>query len=441
MRTGKTFFTIIMLLLIAAFVYGITELFLLRYETGDIYPIYSSLRADPLGTKAFYEAINDMIGLSAQRKYQPLHKFVDLSDTTMLYIGMSPARMAYTDRVSAQLLDNLIVKGNRLVMTFVPEASFPFSTLDDENLPNEGEKDQKNETKTDKETHDEKSAKDSPQATPTEKEQPQDKSADTNEAAQSVSLAERWGVTIESEDVAAGQSDARHARAVEQHLDLPDKISWHGSIYFEKMNVAWRVLYTSNRKPVVIERSMGSGSIVLCADSYLFSNEAMRNERHPALLAWVLGSHPNILFDETHFGIAEEPGIASLIRQYRLSWFAAACLGLALLFVWRNAVSFVPPYSERDREKTDVGKDIHEGLVNLLRRNIAADGLVTLCLDEWEKSLGARRKEFAPTLEEIRTLINAENARPAKERNPVELYRTISRMLAGRQHGEHLRSS
>jgi hypothetical protein len=41
------------------------ELFELRFERGDVYPAYSSLRADPLGAMAFYESLEKIPGLSA----------------------------------------------------------------------------------------------------------------------------------------------------------------------------------------------------------------------------------------------------------------------------------------------------------------------------------------------------------------------------------------
>ena len=41
---------------VIGFAVGITKLFLLRFEAGDVYPPYSSLRADPLGTMVLYKA-------------------------------------------------------------------------------------------------------------------------------------------------------------------------------------------------------------------------------------------------------------------------------------------------------------------------------------------------------------------------------------------------
>ena len=47
--------TLVLLLpvLLVLFGFGVLRLFRLRFETGDVYPPYSSLRSDPLGAKAF----------------------------------------------------------------------------------------------------------------------------------------------------------------------------------------------------------------------------------------------------------------------------------------------------------------------------------------------------------------------------------------------------
>ena len=42
---------------IALFFYAVIHIMLLRYERGDLYPPYSTLRTDPLGARAFYEAL------------------------------------------------------------------------------------------------------------------------------------------------------------------------------------------------------------------------------------------------------------------------------------------------------------------------------------------------------------------------------------------------
>ncbi len=51
------------LLLGGLFVTGLIQLILLRFESGDVYPPYSSLRADPLGCKALYESLGRVADL------------------------------------------------------------------------------------------------------------------------------------------------------------------------------------------------------------------------------------------------------------------------------------------------------------------------------------------------------------------------------------------
>jgi hypothetical protein len=68
---------------------------------------------------------------------------------------------------------------------------------------------------------------------------------------------------------------------------------------------------------VVVERQVGRGTIVMASDSYFLSNEALQRDRHADLLAWLVGSGTQVVFDEAHLGIVEKPGVATLMRKYR----------------------------------------------------------------------------------------------------------------------------
>ena len=46
--------------LIVVFGAGVIRLFQLRFEAGDVYPPYSSYRADPLGTRALYQSLENL---------------------------------------------------------------------------------------------------------------------------------------------------------------------------------------------------------------------------------------------------------------------------------------------------------------------------------------------------------------------------------------------
>ena len=66
----KKHFPILVLLgCTAAFAFGLVQLFQLRFEVGDVYPPYSSLRSDPLGAMAFYESLEKLPGVSVRRDF------------------------------------------------------------------------------------------------------------------------------------------------------------------------------------------------------------------------------------------------------------------------------------------------------------------------------------------------------------------------------------
>ena len=390
MRKNTVFLSILALLVAAVFVYGITQLLILRYEAGDIYPPYSSLRTDPLGAKALYEGIDNVQGFTAERNYQPLVKLKEVSATTIFYVGMEILEFLWMDKEVAQTLENLVIQGNRVIISFVPVYKEP-----------------------------------------AKKNAPPDKTYFES----LLSVEGRWGVKFGYMGLPIGKDHKYQAiQALSQgEAPLPATVSWHTSLYFDtSVGEGWKVIYAASRQPVMIEKAMGKGTIVLAADSYFLSNEAMRNERHPELLAWLIGPNAEVVFDETHFGVLESPGIASLIRKYRLGWFVAGLVVLAVLFVWKNALSFVPPSEDALPENGRPGKDVTSGLMNLLRQNISAREIVPVCFEEWQKSVTHDRKEFGNTLEKIQAVIQAEKARPARERDPVKCYQTISKILGER---------
>ena len=95
--------------------------------------------------------------------------------------------------------------------------------------------------------------------------------------------------------------------------NLPQRISWHTAVYFDDLDDSWRVIYSAEGRPVIVERSYGNGSLVLLADTFFISNEALRSERYPELLAWTVGPNTRLIFDETHLDIRKQPGVLSLI--------------------------------------------------------------------------------------------------------------------------------
>ena len=240
-------------------------------------------------------------------------------------------------------------------------------------------------------------------------------------------VAKRWGFSFGYLPEEKGKAYDRHAALVEPGGHLESDLAWHSALYFRDLKPHWKVLYMCGTMPVVIERRYGAGSIVLAADSFFVSNEALRSDRHPRLLARLVAGPPTVVFDEEHNGIRDNPGIATLARNYRLHGVVAGLLLLAALFVWKNAVRFIPAYPQDDGGNDVIaGKEAGEGFINLLRRAIRPAAVFEVCLGEWRKAFSQKPRELA----KVEEIWAQEQTRPARERDPVAAYRTISRALA-----------
>ena len=407
----KRYFPLILLLGCAsAFTFGLVRLFQLRFEVGDVYPAYSSLRSDPLGTMAFYESLGRVPGISARRDFSTQDRLPEEPHTVYLQLAGSYYDW---DRVPADLsreLEAFFARGNRLVITFYPRTwSYDFHDNDDET---NSVKSAQSKAKNERMTPDKPAKK---------------KKKQTDDEDRGVDLTERWGFGMDFIKLKAADNVYEPARVANKtDLPLPRTLNWHSGLVFTNLDGAWRVIYARGTNAVLIERHFGKGSVVMATDSYFVSNEAMARDRHADLLAWLVGTNQNAFFDEAHLGVVETSGVAMLMRKYRLHGLAAGLLLLAGLFIWKNASSLVPPYTEQERQGYIAGKDSAAGFVNLLRRSIARRDLLMVCFAEWEKSAGqcsaARRQQASAAFQ-------AENSLPPKDRNPIATYQKICSIL------------
>lgn len=426
------------LALALAFGWGLVELFVLRYEVGDSYPPYSSLRADPLGTKALATALGELPNVEVRRNFKPLPKLRTNGPVTLVYAGV-PHR-AFWGGDELQAFNTLVLSGSRAVFTFYPIEALPSSAQERLSSREEREKKQKREDtrqkakELKKEKNDDKSAPADDKKKQSEKDKKPDekskKSDESKEADTIISFSEvatRWGFSFDYLPEEKGKAYDRHAALVEPGGQMESDISWHSALYFKDLKPQWKVLYMCGTMPVVIERKYGSGSIVLVADSFLVSNEALRGERQPKLLSRIFSGPPTIIFDEDHNDLRENPGVASLARKYHLSGLIAGLVLLAAVFVWKNMVRFIPAYESSSAvDNVVVGKESGEGFVNLLRRSIRPNAIFATCMAEWRKTFTGRARDRAHA-EEIWA---QEEARAPRERNSVETYRAISRTIA-----------
>ena len=247
-----------------------------------------------------------------------------------------------------------------------------------------------------------------------------------------ISIKKHWGIGIEfNQNLPVKDGSYLALDAVSSRPDLPPVISWHSNLYFDLKAKGWQVLYTSDGHPVMIERLFGKGSLVLCADSFFISNEALRSERQPQLLICLLGHNSNILFDEAHFGIYKQPSVAALLRHYRFHRVLWVLAVMAILFVWKNAVYFVPPRKDDVPSGADVvsDKDYTRGLITMLRRNIPGDEILQVCGQEWERTFKNDRRVQAQAFVRVKEILRTQALSSQKRMDAVDGYRKISRTV------------
>lgn len=331
------------LALALAFAFGLVELFRWRFETGDIYPEYSSLRTDPMGTEALFESLQAIPGLSVTRNYQPLDQ-VQPMGATIFYLGVGLPSFLLTDPAD---FNKLTSAGARLVIGLLPVLDWRAGTKPDQ------------------------------------------------------FELKPWRVTLA--------------------LAQPNLKRRSNLLYFNPSK-DWTIARAASGHAILIERPFGKGSLVLAADSYPMSNQALMFDRDARLLSWFAGPNRHLIFDESHFGVTETGSVAALGRRYHLQAFLAVLLLLAVLFIWKNSMPLVPQHDSPDPAPP---ANRSWGMPHyLLRRAAPPEELIGACLHEWRKSL-----PMGPAYSEEKLHRVEEIART--QRDPIKAYQVIGRTLAG----------
>jgi hypothetical protein len=396
------------------FAAGVIYLFRLRFEAGDVYPAYSSLRADPLGTMALCESLAKLPGVTVRRDLSETSKLPEERNTTYLHLAAEIYDWGWMPVDVLNDMEAFATRGGRLVVTMRPVTgpdhfpippAFPITTT--------------NTAATN---------------APTKRLARKKSNAKPGESLNQVSLQKRWGVEFGREKLKAGANDVYEPAEVVNQTDLPlpPSLDWHSALVLTNLDRAWRTIYAHGKNAVVAERKFGRGSVVIATDSYFVSNEAMGKDRQPELLAWLIGNSEQVVFDEAHLGVTETSGVAVLMRKYRLTGVIGGLALLALLFIWKNSTSLVPPYADAPAGGYIAGKDARAGFVNLLRRNIAPRDLLDVCFNEWTKALLHRRNLRIAGVDQAQTVMEAQRALPPGARNPVRAYQEISLALKPR---------
>ncbi|MBL9172919.1 MAG: DUF4350 domain-containing protein [Verrucomicrobiales bacterium] len=366
---------------------GLWRLFDLRFSTGDIYPGGSSLRADPTGTRAYFESLARIPGREVRRGLLPLSSVRGGAETTLFLLELDPGEPILGKR-DWESLNDLLANGGRVVISFAAERN------------REGAS-----------------------------------GSGTNRQTRPVTLKGSESLEFPNLGPASVQTNAQQiafaVRTAAAPTDLPPRIPWPGNV-FEKVPEGWTSLFNVNGAPVVIQRALGRGTLVLLASNDLLTNDALRHQRQTALLAWLSGTGTRILFDETHLGTRLDPGILTLVRRYGLGGVLAGLVAVTALALWRATSGLVPriPAPSSDSREVVLGGDAASGFTQLLRRSVPTDELLPLCVAEWRRSLPAGRPDLERRAEAVQDLCNLQTALPPREQDPVDAYRRMAELLS-----------
>jgi len=409
----KIIYKFIFLAIIAVFLTGIMELFSLRFQRGDVYPPYSSLRSDPLGTKVLFKSLDNLGSLSVKRNYRSFTRLEGNSDSILLYLGAGREDFQFRDKEFFQSLDQYAIQGGRLVISFLP-IQLKHSSGEAKAVKKE------------------------------KKLKVPDPDEDEKER-NFVSLEKHWGIVLNDEGLRSKDSDPKNsvelvAKKVMQtqgRLDilqgnLPPSFAWHSTASFHCLNNSWHVLYTANEKPVMVEKALGRGSILLMTDPYFFSNESLLKDRQLLLLSAIFQSRKEVIFDEYHLGVINQHGVIDLIVGYRLHFFILSLFFIFMLLVWKNSSALSRNVLNNAPERLiESKKDYLEGLVSLLRKNIPVKDILNVCIEEWYKTRGIK------TDQEIKKYIDEALSSSRKQENdPIRGYQLIYKRLTERKRYE-----
>ena len=111
---------LLFVLLAAGLAYGVSRILTLRFERSDIFPPYSSLRADPLGARALHDSLSEPADIRVSRNYAPLENLDATENVTLFYAGASFGPKYDASMRFPKGLREFVYSGGRLILAFEP---------------------------------------------------------------------------------------------------------------------------------------------------------------------------------------------------------------------------------------------------------------------------------------------------------------------------------
>ncbi len=244
----------LLLAVVCLFLWGVAQLFVMRFQASGVYPAYSSYRAGPRGVMAFYESLGLLPGVTSLRSTEPLDRQSEIGDAALFLIGLKKGAFRAMDGQSVEAVEKAAREGGRIVVTFDPEQGESSSGTP---LPSDDVKGKKDGKQADKGEQKANGA-----------------GKESGGSRKQVDLRDRWHLDIQ---VLAEQHGSALLNAAGE--ELPPSLDWHSAMVFEPKDSDWRTIYARNGKPTVMERKMGKGEVLLSSDS--FFSDQRGHERPP----------------------------------------------------------------------------------------------------------------------------------------------------------------
>lgn len=383
---------------------AVFRLLALRFDAGDVYPAYSSLRPDPLGARALYESLERLPGVRVRRHLDPAPESLpEGRGTTLLLLGLRPEALRRVPEADALALERFVRDGGRLVLALHGGGPSWLENTDEER----GRRERRRRELEERERED--------------------------AAGRTVALTERWGFRVASVPLGRDEDGVivpvSATRATAAPAELPAELRWRAPRVLRPADDAWLTVYARDGDPVVLERRLGPGRIVLVTDAFPFSNEALRRERETAFLWWALGGGGRrVVFDETRLGVAQRGGVATLARRYGLHGVPVALLAVVALVIWRGACPLAPRRPDAPEERQPSGRESAEAFQNLLRRAVPARDLAAACVREWRHGVAAGRPDLAPRAAALEARLATDDGRDLRR-----LWHDLAAIAAGHE--------
>lgn len=470
-----------------------------RFATGTSYPALSTLRADPLGARAVFEALDRLPGVRTSRNFGKLKNLAGGPGKTLFLLNTSRFDLVSDHTLDGTDIAGFAVDGGRVVITLDPHASTPLLDsaerallkIEEERKAKRAKEEANDSDEGETSGKEEASAKSDPtpapshgQATPgpnaapaanplaeksagndagksDEKTQPEhddeeDEDAHPEKHRPSVAEALRFSVEqrkfirsakggaeltipplspISALPVPEWNSDTAIVAWKEDDDATPPGEKEEAKTPRPELDPAWEPLAFRGDRVMIAQRRLGTGSVVVCTDSYFMTNEALWREPAPEFILWLTGGAPTLVFDERHLGLGmgDDPGIMNLARRYHMHGLFIGGIVLFLLFVWRNSSTLIPHDEAADlgldRGGVVSGEGAASGLVSLLRRGTPRSALLTRCLEVWRATPAASARIPAARSDAARQALDAALNDPAQRKNIAGLYRRLAQIL------------